>query len=418
MRLSRIAGRQWLWLCGLLGGAAMMGAGCGVPDASVEPQPSAEMSTSLGPCVPSTSGTTVCGAVVTAVGVPIAGAQVDLRGTRTVTAADGSFSVAAAVPVGAPLTITAPGYMPHVGAVTRNVLGATFVLHPLHRQTFTGGTATVTDPRSGASVTLNLASLQGASASDQPVPPFTVGVRFIDTGFLAMPGSDGAVNLTGQQVFLETRGAIYTEVRDSRGTLLKLRAGATAQVFIPLTRDMAGTAPANIALWSMPVGSNQWAQQPSNATRSANQNQCSSRATVTCNVDDCNRISTSGFRGNTNEIGFINADIEKTNPACLRIDVNAAALPPGTVLPICLELEIPIPSGGSQTRNICVGAGTDILYNLPFNTNLTVRQAAGMGCPPPPGTSVTVNTGAPWGGTGVPASPSQCNGVLTLPPLP
>lgn len=396
----------------------MMGAACGAPDASVEPQPVVEQSTSLATCVPSASGMTVCGTVTTAVGAPLGGAQVDFRGVRTVTAADGSFSVSASVPVGAPLTITAPGFMPHVGAVTRNVLGARFVLHPLHQQTFTGGTAMVTDPRSGASITLNLASLQGGTTGEQPVPPYTVGVRFIDTGFLSMPGTDGAVNLAGQQVFLETRGAIYTEVRDSRGSLLKLRPGTTAQVFIPLTRDMAGTAPANIALWSMPVGSNQWAQQPSNASRSANQSQCSSRETVTCNVDDCNRISTSGFRGNTNEIGFINADIEKTNPACLRIDVNAAALPPGTVLPICLELEIPIPSGGSQTRNICVGAGTDILYNLPSNANITVRQAAGFGCPPPPSSSVTVNTGAPWGGTGAPANPGQCNGVLTLPPLP
>ncbi|TQF17081.1 carboxypeptidase regulatory-like domain-containing protein [Myxococcus llanfairpwllgwyngyllgogerychwyrndrobwllllantysiliogogogochensis] len=417
MSLSRIAGKQWLWLCGLLGGAVVLGGGCGAPDAEVEPQPSVEQARPLVQCTPSSTGLTACGVVTTATGAPVAGAMVDLRGIGTLTAADGSFSVSAPAPMGSALTITAPGYMPHVGAITRNVLGARFVLHTLHRQTFTGGTPTVADPRSGASIQVNLSALQGPSG-EQPLPPFTVGVRYIDTGLLAMPGADAAINRAGQTVFLESRGAIYTEVRDAKGTLLKLRAGATARIFIPLTNDMAGSAPSSIALWSMGVGTNVWNQQATPATRAPNPTQCGVRETVTCDPDDCSRISSTGFGGNTSEIGFVNADIEKTNPACLRVVVNAASLPPGTVLPICLELEIPIPTGGTQTRNMCVGAGTDVLYNLPANVNVTVRQASGFGCPPPPSGSVTVNTGAPWGGAGVPASPGQCNGVLTLPPLP
>lgn len=110
--------------------------------------------------------------------------------------------------------------------------------------------------------------------------------------------------------------------------------------------------------------------------------------------------------------------LHKVNPACLRINLNAAALPPGTPVPVCLKLEIAIPGGGMQTRDIRVGDGTDVMYNLPSNANITVRQSAANGCPQPPvTTSVTVNTGAPWGGTGVPTSPTQCNGVLS-PPLP
>ncbi|NVJ27204.1 MULTISPECIES: carboxypeptidase-like regulatory domain-containing protein [Myxococcus] len=417
MSLSRIAGKQWLWLCGLLGGAVALGGGCGAPDTEVEPQPSVEQSRPLATCNPTSTGITICGVVTTATGSPVGGARVDLRGTVTTTGADGSFAVSAAVPMGSALSITSPGYMPHVGAVTRNVLGARFVLHTLHTQSFTQGVANVVDPRSGASIQVNLGALQGPGGA-QPLPPFTVGVRYIDTGLLAMPGADAAINRSGQAVFLESRGAIYTEVRDSKGTVLTLRPGATARVFIPLTNDMAGTAPGSIALWSMGAGSNVWNQQAATATRAPNPVQCSVRETMTCDPNDCARISTSGFAGNTSEIGFVNADIEKTNPGCLQVVVNAAALPPGTVLPICLEIEIPIPSGGTQTRNLCVGAGTDVLYNIPANVNLTVRQASGFGCPPPPSTSVTVNTGAPWGGTGVPSSPGQCNGVLTLPPLP
>ena len=414
MSLSKFAARKWMLLCGVLGGAVVLGGACGAPEA--EPEPREQQSGSLVACNRVAGATTVCGVVTNASGAALAGAVVNLQGAQTVTAADGSFSVSkASMTPGAPLTISATGYMPHVGAITRDVLGTRFVLHTLYRQTFTGGAVTVTDPRSGAGIRVDLERM-ASTTGKEIVRPFTVGVRFIDTGLLAMPGADGALNLSGQPVFLETRGAIYTEVRDANGNQLRLGAGTTAQVFIPIAGSMNASAPASIALWSMPAGSNQWRQQPATAAKTTNPVHCDTRQPVACGADQCDQVSQSRYTGPTNEIGFINADIEKTNPACLRIEVNTAALPPGTQLPICLDLEIPIPAGGTQTRVVCVD-GTDVMYNLPANTNITVRQAVGFGCPPPPSTSLTVNTGAPWGGTGVP-SPSQCNGVLTLPPLP
>jgi hypothetical protein len=415
MSLSKSAARKWLLLCGMMGGASVLGGACGVPEAGVEPRE--QQVSPLAGCGPVQGATTVCGVVVNTAGAAIAGAEVVLQGVRTTTAADGSFSVSAAgLKPGAPLTLTAQGYMPHVGAVTLNVLGARFVLHTLYQQTFSGGAPTVTDPRSGAAIRVDLEKLQTPTGT-APVKPFTVGVRFIDTGLLAMPGTDGAVNLQGKAVFLETRGAIYTEVRDARGTQLRLASGTTAQVFIPIAGSMTGSAPQSIALWSMPSGTNQWRQQTGAASKTSNPVRCSSKEVASCDADACDQPSQGRYVGNTAEIGFINADIEKTNPACLRVELNAAALPPGTSLPICLDVEISIPGGGTQTRNLCMGDGTDVMYNLPPNATLTVRQASGFGCPAPPSTSVSINTGAPWGGTGVP-SPSQCNGVLTLPPLP
>ncbi|ADO73304.1 carboxypeptidase-like regulatory domain-containing protein [Stigmatella aurantiaca] len=415
MSLSKRAARKWLLLCGVLGGASVLGGACGVPEAEVEPRE--QQVSSLADCRPVQGATTVCGVIVNTAGAAIGGAEVVLQGVRTTSAADGSFSVSVApLSPGAPLTLTAQGYMPHVGAVTRNVLGARFVLHTLYRQTFSGGSPTVTDPRSGAAISVNLDRLQTLDGT-APIKPFTVGVRFIDTGLLAMPGTDGAVNLAGKAVFLETRGAIYTEVRDARGSLLRLAAGTTAQVFIPIAGSMTGSAPQSIALWTMPSGTNQWRQQPGAASKTSNPVRCAVKEVATCDADACDQPSQGRYVGNIPEIGFINADIEKINPACLRVELNAAALPPGTSLPICLDLEIAIPGGGTQTRTLCMGDGTDVMYNLPPNANITVRQATGFGCPAPPSTSLSVNTGAPWGGTGVP-SPSQCNGVLTLPPLP
>lgn len=416
MSLSKFAARKWMLLCGVLGGAVVLGGACGASEAELEPRE--QQSGSLVPCNPVVGATTVCGVVTSSSGVALAGAVVNLQGVQTVTASDGSFAVSKpSMTPGAPLTISVPGYMPHVGAITRNILGTRFVLHTLHQQTFTGGVATVTDPRSGAGIRVDLERMASTTGKEM-VRPFTVGVRFIDTSLLAMPGADGAINLSGQSVFLETRGAIYTEVRDANGSLLRLAAGTNAQVFIPISGSMSANAPASIALWSMGPGTNMWRQQPATATKTANTTRCNVTHAASCNADPCDPAATTRYTGNTNEIGFINADIEKVNPACLRIDLNASALPPGTQLPICLELEISIPGGGQQTRNVCVGNGTDIMYNLPPNANITVRQASGFGCPPPPSTSLTVNTGAPWGGTGVPTSPGQCNGVLSLPPLP
>lgn len=416
MSLSKIAARKWLLMCGVLGGAVVIGSACGAPDAEVAPQ--AQESSALIACNSVAGATTICGTVTNASGAAIAGALVNLQGVQTTTASDGSFSVSSASLIpGGPLTISAVGYMPHVGAITKDVLGARFTLQTLHRQTFSGGVVLVTDPRSGAGIRVDLERMASTNGKDI-VRPLTVGVRYINTGLMAMPGADGATNLSGQQVFLETRGAIYTEVRDATGNLLKLGTGTTAQVFIPIAGNMNANSPAGIALWSMPVGANTWRQQPSTATKTTNQTRCSLTHAPSCSADECDPGSTSRYTGNTNEIGFINADIEKVNPACLRIDLNAAALPPGTPLPVCLDLEIAIPGGGNQTRTVCVGDGTDIMFNLPPNANITVRQASGFGCPPPPSTSLVVNTGAPWGGTGVPTSPTQCNGVLSLPPLP
>ncbi|MCP3060189.1 carboxypeptidase-like regulatory domain-containing protein [Myxococcus sp. K38C18041901] len=410
---------RWMWLCGALSGTLLLGASCDAPERDADAPVVAEYVQPLATCIPSTSGTTICGLVIDEAGTPLSGATVRMGSVVETSAANGSFSVTALVPMGAPVTIELPGYMPYVGAAANNVLRAAFVLHSLHRQTFSAsGIVSVTDPRNGASIQVNLSLLRGPK-DEQVQGPFTVGVRHLDTGLLAMPGTDGAVNLAGKKVFLESRGAIYTEVRDGKGQILKLAPGTTASVFVPLTRDLARTAPADIAFWSMPVGSNQWRQQASNGIQSPNPVQCSpDEVTVTCDADLCSRISKIGFVADTDEIGFINADIEKTEPACLRIEVDEAKLPPGTVLPICLGVEIPLPTGGSQTREFCVGAGTDVLYNLPPNVNLVVRRAQGYGCPPAPGGSVVVNTGAPWGGTDVPSKPDECNGVLKLPPLP
>lgn len=418
--LSLRAGRQWL-MSWMLGGTALL-AGCGLAEQEAQ-APQVEQSTAaVIDCKPVTGAVTICGTVTNANGIPLGGALVQLGTSTAVAQADGSFTVSAAVPPGASYSIIAQGHMPYVGSVSGDELGTRYVLHTLHRQTFqTGaGVVSVLDPRSGAGVQLDLAALVTASGA-APTPPLTVGTRYIDTRLLAMPGNDGAVNLSGRRVFLESRGAIYTEVRDARGNLLRLRPGANARVNIPITNDMVASAPGGIALWSMPVGTNtnQWRQQPSTATNTTNPTKptCGGgEQPVSCNADDCSRISGRSYTGNTNEIGFVNADIEKDNPACLAINVDLATLPPGTPLPICLTVEIPAGTG-VQTRQICSDGGTDVLFNLPPNATLTVRQAGGLGCPPPPNTSVLVNSGAPWGGTGVPPSGAPC-AQLNIPPLP
>jgi hypothetical protein len=191
-------------------------------------------------------------------------------------------------------------------------------------------------------------------------------------------------------------------------------------VIIPINSAQLGGAPGGIPLWTQPVGVGTWQQQPTTATQTPAQrpSECVKPLPGTCTLSDCSRLSGQAFTGPTNSLGFINADMKVDDPACLRIVVDAASLPPGTPLPICLDLKFPLPAGGTQTRNICVGDGESVLYNVPSGVDVVVSQSAGLGCPPPSGTSVTVNTGAPWGGTGTPPDASVCNGELKLPPLP
>ncbi|HYO52225.1 carboxypeptidase-like regulatory domain-containing protein [Archangium sp.] len=413
------------WQAGLLlACTSWLTLACGSTGSQLEELPPSQESGALANCASVAGSITVCGTALDSNGFVLAGITAELGGRRVLTGADGSFSISA--PAGALLTFTlsAPGFMPFSTNISSDILGRSFALARLFQQTFDQlGPVMVLDPQSGAGARIDLTQLVDM-AGNPATPPITIGVRYLDPSRVSMPGDDGAITLQGQNAFLESYGVTYVEALGPQNQKLKLRAGTKAQIFIPITNARLPVAPPSIALWTQQPGSGQWVEQQAPAQQQPSpmpRRECGptgGEGNLSCNPEDCANISPNSFVGPVDSLGYVNADIAKTDPACLHIKVDVTQLPPGTQLPICLDIKIPVPGGSVQTRQVCAGAAGAVLYNIPANVNLTISQAGGLGCPTPPSTNVQVNSGAPWGGTGRPSNPSQCNSVLNIPPLP
>jgi hypothetical protein len=225
------------------------------------------------------------------------------------------------------------------------------------------------------------------------------------------------VNASGQSVYVETLGALYVEARDASGALLVLKPGMMMTVDIPISKDRTAMAPSMIPLWRLDTQSGSW--KPDSAMGSGPQNQatqmdmllnaCSGKSVDPCDQVYCDTSSTLAFDGQAQSLGYLSAAIEFNKPACVRLSVQSA---------VCLQFEIPF-NGGTRLGSHCYSPGANILLNLSPNANVKVRTQTGSSCPPVLSNGLTVNSGAAWGGTGgAPTSASQCNGSLTIPPLP
>jgi hypothetical protein len=133
-----------------------------------------------------------------------------------------------------------------------------------------------------------------------------------------------------------------------------------------------------------------------------------------------------------NGIGTWNADIEKVNPACTLIEFSNIPLDcynPTMTSPepgLTVTFNLPGPPVMTVSRTVRSSAAFTVIYNIPANVPMTLSFAFPPGAPatcagsltlsstPPPIStgpgSITFDTGAPWGGVGLPPDPFvQCN---------
>ncbi|MEM7536082.1 MAG: SdrD B-like domain-containing protein [Chloroflexota bacterium] len=255
------------------------------------------------------------------------------------------------------------------------------------------GNVSVED-RKGTRIDININDLVDANGNPARVP-LQLLIYSYDIREEAMVGDMGGLNAAGELVAMETYGAFYAEFSDAEGNVYNLADGATAQVSVPLVDDILqgielqnpGVQGAELRqhlsmpLWSYDAERGLWIEEGQAA------------------------LQNDRLVGEVPHFSIWNFDVEKQEPACIRLTVDPVYLALNSPIQVKAVLLSP-----TRVRNLSLTQTTNALYNLPANTNVEFYLP-----PTAPTPFATVNTGAPWGGTGTPPHPYDvCNGELHL----
>ena len=209
--------------------------------------------------------------------------------------------------------------------------------------------------------------------------PLTLDLHTYDLRNEQMVGDMAGINVAGETVGLISSGAFEAKFRDAEGELYNLAPGVMARISVPVP-DVPD-APDWMPLWYYSLEKGVWIED-GKAVRE----------------DD-------RYSGEVSHFTSWNFDAEFTNPACVRITVDAAYLAANTPLDVRAEILSP-----PTVKYLWITSSPNALIYLPAFTDVYLYM---------PSTAITpfavVNTGAPMGGA--PAFPYlSCNGSLHIVP--
>lgn len=222
----------------------------------------------------------------------------------------------------------------------------------------------------GARVRIKANSLQDASGK-APAGPVRISLSTVDIMSPdQMPGDYTVALRNGGTRGMESYGAAIVEIT-SGGTKFNLRPGTTAEITIPVDPGQlaaGGTLPSTIPILFYDEVRGVWTEDTT--------------ATLQGNV----------YVAKVKHFSAINADVLKTDQACVRVDASDPGLPGG------FRMQVIVPRGTAAPQVVDQPVDNSlvkehVVYNLPTNTNITLAPYdSGTGIPF--GTFV-VNTGAP-----------------------
>lgn len=335
------------------------------------------------------------------------------------------------------IDISAPGYAPLIKSVSGSLFNQPFVLQRLNETEIEWGEKSLVTDASGATVKIPAYALVTKSG-EKPEGSILFGTFFVNPALQDLPGDYSAINNQGELVYLQSYGTVFMGARDEAGNQLVLAPGEAVQVTVPLDERLAKDAPETIALWSFDRSEGIWKQTEGKGTtfeaaslelahdghptdiQAPDTNEfyiwdCSDfPPTDPCFPEHCKYNSTRGTTGEFGSLGYINFDMEKTDPGCIVVDIDESAISPED-FPVCLQFEIAGPAG-PIIREECMGPDGTLLYNIPAFSDVAIDILYTYGCPAGVGGQM-VNSGAPWGGVGMPSNPGDCNGSIVLPPF-
>lgn len=376
------------------------------------------------------AATAFSGTVVNEQGAPVAGATVVVNDiSRTTDSAGKYFVSVTTVTTGYNISFAKNGFAPGSELYTTGRLNLVHVMKTGSVTTVNPAVDTTVRSPSGVVVSLKANTLVTASGA---APTGMVQVTIASYDPLQMPGDLTAVNAAGEQVALESVGAVFVGATDAAGQALDLKAGSTSNAFIPVPA-VVGTVPpcvaegsCRLAMWKFNPNTNKWVEDANAGLQGS--------ASGTSFVMRGTGNSLGGAPGaraipvSASGLGMWNADIEKKTPACTIIElVNFPTACYGAGNKITLNLKLPNSASTLISRVDTLSSATPfvVLYNI----RPSVVQEVGLTFPadapsascakkltisssPGPAAGFPVfganggvtrfNSGAAWGGTGFP----------------
>ncbi|MDY7226854.1 carboxypeptidase-like regulatory domain-containing protein [Hyalangium rubrum] len=304
---------------------------------------------------------------------------ITINGVRKATATDGSFEIYVPTATRYVIDATRNGYVPtsliHTGDPlesldVRLTPAEVYSINPTQN-------IDVTDSR-GTRITIPAGSLVDAQGRPAPAA-LQLQVYTYDLRNEEMVGDMSGLDVNGSPVMLQSIGAVSAEFRDANGILYNLASGRTAR--LSLRADPANTFSGTVPLWWYDQAQGMWIEEGS--------------GTVT------NGVAT----GDVKHFTVWNFDTKSPTPACIKLTIDPAYLYSSAISGVLtIRMKVPAPWFRDVTRTVNT-PGPHALYNLPPNVNV---EFIVNGAP-----YAIVNTGAAFGGTGIPAYPyNVCKGLL------
>lgn len=308
-------------------------------------------------------------------GVALTG-LIKINGSTKVTTATGTFEIYVPYNTRYVIEATRNGYVPysvvHTGAALENMdirltKAEVFNINPTQN-------IDVTDSR-GTRITIPAGSLVDAQGRPAPAS-LQLQLYTYDLRNEQMVGDMSGVDVNGQPVVLQSIGAFSAEFRDANGVLYNLAAGRTAS--ISLRADPANTFSGSVPLWWYDQRRGLWVEEGAGTV-----------------VDG---VAT----GEVRHFTVWNFDIKFSDPACIKLTIDPMYFYGTAGGSLKLRVKVPAPWFRDQILTVN-NPGPHALYNLPANVNVEflVNDAP----------YALVNTGAAFGGTGIPPHPYDvCGG--------
>lgn len=324
------------------------------------------------------------GQVLDDLGRAVANATIDINNQSVLTGSDGRFEITVGGSARYVINIRKANYVAptriHSGAGMNDLV---FILEQAQAFAIDPTSVTPVEDPKGTRLVVPANALVDENGH-APTGPVNVQLRTYNPVVESMPGDYGAIDVSGTPVMLESLGAVNVDFVGAGGKRYQLGPGQQAQLSIAIPPELSYPG-SEIAMWQFDEATGQWME------------------------DGLATVSNGYAYFLADHFSSWNFDVKRTDPACVRLEAPAELVPEDGSLRARV---VATGTGFTRTRYPDLTTGFNVFYNLPPNAVVDVYIPPSASTP-----LVTVDAGAPWGGTaGFPEYPySACNGQATLP---
>ncbi|MET0340183.1 MAG: hypothetical protein ABW252_04245 [Polyangiales bacterium] len=353
---------------------------------------------------PANSNVVFSGVVQTQQGAPVERARVSIGGTSVLSGARGTFTLQVREAGAYVLNIEKRGFAESSQRALSPARGLVYTLTEAFAQTIDPSKVNVVRDqrerwryaqrgnqtgrqkpylRRGGVVTIPADALvdEAGKLARPDAGPYTAYIATIDPTSERMLGDMSARRRDGRATALFSYGALFFEVRDRAGREYNLAPGKLAEMELPIQDPIRSgeSTPARIPMWTFDLRSGSWSELP-----------------------DAGDLKGDHYATRVSSFSTKNADAEKTNPSCIRLQLAPELPADGTYV---ARVDVVVSPGSVRRFEVTLDDANNVIYNLPDNAAFVTELFDG---PPTTGVlkdTIPGNTGAPWGGVGVPPYP-------------